>query len=100
MKIVAVQAQVTTSDVTFRVPYGDNTTTMAVPLTVTASFITTNAQTLQGYRPPPPPVLFQIPYDVFYPFYMGSAPRAAHAAVAATAAMVLVTVVASACLAM
>jgi len=96
MKIVAVQAQVTTSDVTFRVPYSDNTTTMAVPLTVTASFITTNAQTLQGYRPPPPPVLFQIPYDVFYPFYMGSAPRGAHVTVAAAVATVVVTVVATA----
>ena len=30
---------------------------------------------MQGYRPPPPPVLFQIPFDVFYPFYEAAATR-------------------------
>lgn len=98
-KIIAATAQLTTSSVAFRVPYGDNTTTQQVPLTVTTSFIYTNAQNLAGYRPPPPPVLFQIPYDVFYPFYESAAPRGVGASstpllVLSTAVVTVVTVVA------
>jgi hypothetical protein len=56
-----------------RVPYGDNVTTQAFPLTVTVSFVFKGSQDFLGYSPPPPPVLFKVPYDVFYPFYASSA---------------------------
>jgi hypothetical protein len=71
-KIVAAIAEVTTGDLLIRVPYGDVTTTQSFPLTVTVSFIETNSQQLKGYFPPAPPVLFQVPYDVFYPFFQSS----------------------------
>jgi hypothetical protein len=45
----------------------------AFPLTITATFVYTNADDLQGYVPPPPPVLFRVPYDVFYPFQSNAA---------------------------
>ncbi len=53
-------------------PVGDESTRQAFPLSVTASFIYLNNQKLSGYTPPPPPVLFKIPYDVFYPFNIGN----------------------------
>ena len=53
--------------------YLDTTKTMPLPLTVTASFVNVDYQTLEGYAPPAPPVLFKVPYDVFYPFYMSPA---------------------------
>ena len=98
-KIIAATAQLTTSDVVFRVPYGDTNTTQQIPLTVTASFVYTDAQNLQGYRPPPPPVLFQIPFDVFYPFYESAAPRSvgASASLPLVVSTLLVTVVALMC---
>ena len=51
------------------VQYGDNFTTQAIPLAITTTFVYTSSQKLQGYSPPAPPVLFRVPYDVFYPFY-------------------------------
>lgn len=53
--------------------YGDTASTQSFPLTVTVSFVNTNHQQLAGYAPPAPPVLFKVPYDVFYPFYMSPA---------------------------
>jgi len=56
-----------------RLPIGDTTSTESFPLTVTVSFINSNQEQITGYAPPAPPVLFKVPYDVFFPFYMDNA---------------------------
>jgi hypothetical protein len=61
----------------FRVPPGDNTTTQSFQLSVVVSYIFSNEEKLKGYEPPPPPSLFKVPYDVFYPFVVNSAPPSA-----------------------
>ena len=48
-------------------------TVQSFPLSIAVSFIQINTQALQGYSPPAPPVLFRVPFDVFYPFYQSSA---------------------------
>jgi hypothetical protein len=56
-----------------RLPIGDTTSTQSFPLSVTVSFINSNEEQITGYAPPAPPVLFKVPYDVFFPFYMSNA---------------------------
>jgi len=58
-----------------RYPAGDETSRQSISLRVTVSFIFKSATKLQGYVAPPPPVLFKIPYDAFYPFQSNLAPR-------------------------
>lgn len=55
-----------------RTPYPDNTTTQSFGLITTVSFIDEANQNPQSYVPPSPPVLFQVPSDVFYPFQQNS----------------------------
>ncbi len=57
-----------------RVPPGDNSTTQAFQLSVVVSYIFQDEEKLKAYEPPAPPVLFKVPYDVFYPFVVNSAP--------------------------
>lgn len=73
-KIVAATANVITSNWVWTKPYGDTNSTQTFPLTVTASFIFKDPSNLEGYSPPAPPVLFKVPYDVFYPFLESPAP--------------------------
>jgi hypothetical protein len=68
-KIISAYATFTSSDLVWTGAQGDLTSIKNFPLTVSVSFINKNDVSLQGYNPPAPPVLFKVPYDVFYPFY-------------------------------
>jgi tectonic-1/3 len=83
-KIVAATANVITSNWVWTHPYGDSNSTQTFPLTVTASFIVKDPSSLEGYSPPAPPVLFKVPYDVFYPFLESPAPPSKSVSLAAT----------------
>ena len=71
------EAQPGGSNVQRSVPVGDEASTQAFALSVTVTFVFRTENILQGYEPPAPPVLFQVPYDVFYPFLsaQSAAPR-------------------------
>ena len=72
------------------VPDSDTTSMQSFPLTITVSFVFPNKQALTGYAPPAPPVLFKVPYDVFYPFFMSpAAPSAAMSPLALLAPVAL-----------
>lgn len=75
-----------------RIPPGDSRSRQAFPLSVVVSFVFREESSLLGYVAPPPPVLFQIPYDAFYPFISSeknSGIRSATANVALCCAAVL-----------
>lgn len=72
-KIIAGEVEIITSDWYSSVPYNDTLSTQSFPLTVTVSFVYKNSQDLEGYAPPAPPVLFKVPHDVFYPFFISPA---------------------------
>jgi tectonic-1/3 len=75
-KIVAAEVEQVVSDWYSNVPNDDTVSTQTFPLTVTVSFIHKDSTDLEGYVPPAPPVLFKVPHDVFYPFFMSpAAPR-------------------------
>jgi hypothetical protein len=77
-KILAAEVEYITSDWYSVVPHNDTLTTQSFPLTVSVEFVPTDEQAVEGYAPPAPPVLFKVPYDVFYPFFASpAAPRAA-----------------------
>lgn len=71
-KIVAASSSVETSNWVWRLPH-DSTSTQTFQFTVTTTFVYTDKNQLTGYLPPAPPVLFEVPYDVFYPFLSSSA---------------------------
>lgn len=68
-KIIAAYATFTSTDLFWTGAQGDSNSLKNFPLSVSVSFINKNDVSLQGYNPPAPPVLFKVPYDVFYPFY-------------------------------
>ena len=77
-KIVAASIKYATSDWKTSAVVGDSVTTQNFNLGVTVSFVFTAHNEIIGYVPPPPPVLFKVPYDVFYPFVLSSpAPKTA-----------------------
>ena len=56
-----------------RFPRSDTAAEQSFPMTVTVSYIFKYHQDLIGYQPPAPPLLFEVPWDVFYPFVSSSA---------------------------
>jgi hypothetical protein len=72
-KIVAAVIDYSTQDIIIRTSSKDESSVQGIPLSVTVTFINSNEQTANGYNPPPPPVLFTVPYDIFYPFGIDSA---------------------------
>ena len=61
---------------------------------ITVSFVFTAQNEIIGYVPPPPPVLFKVPYDVFYPFVLSNpAPKAASVSIIALVLPAIVMVV-------
>lgn len=78
-----------------RVPKADNQSTQSYQLTATVSFVFQDENDLKGYEPPAPPVLFKMPYDVFYPFLMneGNSNSLKHAGRNSFMVMVLVAIV-------
>lgn len=73
-KIVGAEVEYITSDWYSVVPHNDTLTTQSFPITVTTEFVWVDEQAVEGYAPPAPPVLFKVPYDVFYPFFASPAP--------------------------
>lgn len=61
----------------FSVPAGDSSSTQTFALTSTVTYVFDAANKYKRYEPPAPPVLFKVPYDVFYPVLpaQNSAPR-------------------------
>lgn len=80
-KILAAEVEYITSDWYSIVPHNDTLTKQAFPLTVTVEFVSVDEQAIEGYAPPRPPVLFKVPYDVFYPFFASPAAPSARASV-------------------
>jgi hypothetical protein len=72
-KVVGARAYYGTEAVAFSSEAG----TQALMLTTTVSFVTLAQSDYETFVPPAPPVLWSVPYDVFYPFYVSaSRPRA------------------------
>jgi len=65
-KIIGAEMEYATENVVFA---AEDTETQNIGLTTTVSFVPYIDDTLKTYSPPPPPVLFSVPSDVFYPFY-------------------------------
>lgn len=77
-KIVAASISYSTMDWVTKIPITDKWSSQTFELSVTVTFIYTAMNEIIGYTPPHPPVLFKVPYDVFYPFQLSSpAPRTA-----------------------
>jgi len=68
-KIIAAYAAFTSTDLTWTSGQLDSYSIKNFPLSVSVSFINKDDVALKGYNPPAPPVLFKVPYDIFYPFY-------------------------------
>eukprot|EP00605_Chrysophyceae_sp_TOSAG23-4_P000774 GSChrysophyteH1.ASY1.ANO1.863.1 assembled CDS len=72
-KIVGVEVEQVVSDWFSNIPYTDDVSTQTFNLEITASFVFKESSDLEGYVPPAPPVLFKVPHDVFYPFFISAA---------------------------
>lgn len=53
----------------------DATSKQNFPLSLTVSFVFQDEDDVRDYVVPAPPVLFKVPYDVFYPFINSAPPR-------------------------
>ena len=73
-KIIAAAIDYSAEDWTLSLLPGDETSVQTFPLFTTVSFINKDEQATKEYFPPPPPVLFKVPYDVFYPFVNAAPP--------------------------
>ncbi len=95
-KIVAARASFGREDVQFVAETSDagGTDTMDLVLATTVTFVNLGDEALEEYVPPAPPLLPEIPYDIFYPFLLSAAPAPAAVApaVAFLAAAVAVAV--------
>lgn len=49
-------------------PADDGYSKQTFPLSITVSFVFQNEEEMRDFVTPAPPVLFKVPYDVFYPF--------------------------------
>ena len=76
-KIVAAEVEQLVSDLRSNIPYRDTKSTQSFPLEIIVSFIHKDASAITGYTPAAPPVLFKVPRDVFYPFFMSPASQKA-----------------------
>lgn len=56
-------------------PPNDLTSKQTFPLGITVSFVFQDEEDMRDYIVPAPPVLFKVPYDVFYPFLSSAPPR-------------------------
>merc|ERR1712196_377313 len=92
-KIVAASIKYSTTEWKTSAVVGDSVTTQNFHLGVTVSFVFTAHNEIIGYVPPPPPVLFKVPYDVFYPFVLSSsAPSTSSVSMMALVLPVIVTI--------
>jgi len=68
-KVIGARAYYGSEEVVFSSESG----VQGIALTTTVSFVTIEEKEYAPYAPPPPPVLWSVPYDVFYPFDVSSA---------------------------
>ena len=76
-KIVAARVSFGREDVKFIADSNPTTSTkeMILVLTTSVSFVHLVNEALEEYVPPAPPLLPEIPYDIFYPFLLSGAQR-------------------------
>ena len=90
-KIVGVEVEHIVRDWVTDIPNGDVYRTQTFSLEVISSFVFKESTDLEGYVPPAPPVLFKVPHDVFYPFFMSpAAPKAGLSALSALSPVVCI----------
>lgn len=86
-KVVGARAFYGTEAVVF----SSETGTQSLMLTTTVSFVTLPPGDYEAFVPPAPPVLWSVPYDVFYPFDVSaSRPRASRASLGLGCAVAVV----------
>merc|ERR1711916_75805 len=72
-KIIAARVVFGTEDVQFVASSNDKTgATMDLVLTSSVTFVDLADEALEEYVPPAPPLLPEIPYDIFYPFLLSA----------------------------
>jgi hypothetical protein len=71
-KIIAARVVFGTEDVQFVANSKDATATMDLVLTSSVTFVYLGDEALEEYVPPAPPLLPEIPYDIFYPFLLSA----------------------------
>merc|ERR1711907_63279 len=72
-KIIAARVVFGTEDVQFVASSNDATAaTMDLVLTSSVTFVELVDEALEEYVPPAPPLLPEIPYDIFYPFLLSA----------------------------
>lgn len=77
-KIVAARVSFGREDIKFIAnanPTGQTSATMDVVLTTSVTFVHLANEALEEYVPPAPPLLPEIPYDIFYPFLLSDGHR-------------------------
>jgi hypothetical protein len=67
-KVIAGKASYVQEDWAWTGGVKSGSKTQKFIISASTSFIFKNDQELQGYTPPPPPIIFHMPYDTFYPF--------------------------------
>jgi hypothetical protein len=70
-KIIGAQVEYKREDVTF---FAEDSQQQNFMFFTTVSFITYGDSNYNVYAPPAPPVLFSVPYDMFYPFAINAGP--------------------------
>lgn len=71
-KIIAARVVFGTEDVQFVASSKDASATMDLVLTSSVTFVHLGDEALEEYVPPAPPLLPEIPYDIFYPFLLSA----------------------------
>lgn len=72
-KVIAARVQYIESDWVWRQAVDDSMTTQSFPLSSVVTFVYKDDEKFNGYTPPPPPIIFNVPHDVFYPFEIANA---------------------------
>ena len=72
-KVIAGRVQYIESDWVWRQAIDDSEETQSFPLSSIVTFVYKDDEKFNGYTPPPPPIIFNVPYDVFYPFEIENA---------------------------
>merc|ERR1711991_289907 len=72
-KVISARVQYIESDWVWRQAVDDSMATQSFPLSSAVTFVYKDDEKFNGYTPPPPPIIFNVPYDVFYPFEIENA---------------------------
>lgn len=94
-KIISASYEYTTMPMRMRTSSTNNITLQSFGMTTTVSFIFKDHTDFIGYKPPAPPLLFQVPHDVFYPFVQNSAGRQPNAGTRGTWSLSMISILLS-----